>query len=402
MPSRFSSQGSKDDAAELAAALGCRYETLPIEGTFTAFLAALEGVFEGRPFDSAEENLQARIRGTLLMAYANKFNSMLLTTGNKSELAMGYCTLYGDTNGALGPIGDLFKTEVFALCGRINEREREAGRKGIIPQAILDKPPSAELRPNQKDEDSLPPYEELDEILRLYLFGNLSADEIAARGKNRELAERIINAAARAEFKRRQAPPVLKVSPRAFGMGRRMPIARYVYEISPGPTPCRFGRKSRAHCFARVFWAGPAHANRALCLRNLAGPNAAPPWPEKPRSMFRARFLGGAGGCRLPGRYTNFSWASSPAGPLPVPEFPPTRNPAATGKAPSAISVVVPPDYRNPRFVLPVSACPGYQQTGACSVRVLFFAAFLLRPVFGQARALPEERHREEAVPQNS
>jgi NAD+ synthase (glutamine-hydrolysing) len=230
MPSRFSSQGSRDDAAELAAALGCRYETLPIEAAFGAFLATLEGIFEGRPFDIAEENLQARIRGTLLMAYSNKFNSMLLTTGNKSELAMGYCTLYGDTNGALGPIGDLFKTEVFALCRRINGREQEAGREAIIPQAILDKPPSAELRPNQKDEDSLPPYEELDEILKLYLFSNLSADEIAARGKNRELAERIVRAAARAEFKRRQAPPVLKVSPRAFGMGRRMPIARAVYE----------------------------------------------------------------------------------------------------------------------------------------------------------------------------
>ncbi|MDR0586740.1 MAG: NAD+ synthase [Treponema sp.] len=231
MPSRFSSRGSNVDAAELAAVLGCRYQTLPIEAAFSAFLATLEGVFEGRPFDIAEENLQARIRGTLLMAYSNKFNSMLLTTGNKSELAMGYCTLYGDTNGALGPIGDLFKTEVFALCGRINEREKEAGRKTIIPQAILDKPPSAELRPNQKDQDSLPPYEELDEILKLYLFGNLSAGEIAARGKNRELAERIVRAVARAEFKRRQAPPVLKVSPRAFGMGRRMPIARAVYEI---------------------------------------------------------------------------------------------------------------------------------------------------------------------------
>ncbi|MDR0402185.1 MAG: NAD+ synthase [Treponema sp.] len=231
MPSRFSSRGSRDDAAELAAALGCRYETLSIEAAFSAFLTTLEGVFEGRPFDLAEENLQARIRGTLLMAYSNKFNSMLLATGNKSELAMGYCTLYGDMNGALGPIGDLFKTEVFALCGRINAREKEAGRKEIIPRAILDKPPSAELRPDQKDEDSLPPYKELDEILRLYLFDNLSAGEIAARGKDRELAERIIKAAARAEFKRRQAPPVLKVSPRAFGMGRRMPIARAVYEL---------------------------------------------------------------------------------------------------------------------------------------------------------------------------
>jgi NAD+ synthase (glutamine-hydrolysing) len=155
---------------------------------------------------------------------------MLLTTGNKSELAMGYCTLYGDMNGALGPIGDLFKTEVFALCRRINERAGRTGAKPPIPQAILDKPPSAELRPNQKDQDSLPPYEVLDEILKLYLFENLSKDEIAARGWDAELAGKIVKTAARAEFKRRQAPPVLKVSKRAFGMGRRMPIAREVYE----------------------------------------------------------------------------------------------------------------------------------------------------------------------------
>jgi NAD+ synthase (glutamine-hydrolysing) len=231
MPSRFSSQGSKDDAKELAENLGCRYETLPIEPVFKSFLGALEGVFEGRPFDIAEENLQARIRGTLLMGFSNKFNSMLLTTGNKSELAMGYCTLYGDTNGALGPIGDVFKTEVFALCRRINERALAAGGKAVIPQAIIDKPPSAELRPNQKDQDSLPPYEVLDEILRLYLYENLCKDEIAARGKDAELAGKIIRTVARAEFKRRQAPPVLKVSPRAFGMGRRMPIARAVYEV---------------------------------------------------------------------------------------------------------------------------------------------------------------------------
>jgi NAD+ synthase (glutamine-hydrolysing) len=231
MPSRFSSQGSKDDAAELAAALGCRYETLPIEPVFKSFLESLDGVFEKRPFDIAEENLQARIRGTLLMGFSNKFGSMLLTTGNKSELAMGYCTLYGDTNGALGPIGDLFKTEVFALCRRINQRAIASGGREIIPQAIIDKPPSAELRPDQKDEDSLPPYTELDKILRLYLFNNLSADEIAARGCDKALAVRIIRTVARAEFKRRQCPPVLKVSPRAFGMGRRMPIARHIYEV---------------------------------------------------------------------------------------------------------------------------------------------------------------------------
>ncbi|MDR1306689.1 MAG: NAD+ synthase [Treponema sp.] len=243
MPSRFSSQGSKDDAEALAANLGCRYEVLPIEEVFTAYGKTLEGIFENRPFDIAEENLQARIRGTLLMGFSNKFASMLLTTGNKSELAMGYCTLYGDTNGALGPIGDLFKTEVFALCRRINDREKAAGRKPVILPAIITKPPSAELRPDQKDQDSLPPYEELDEILKAYLFKNYSADEIAADmsppgsrvsggpGQIRALAEKVISTVARAEFKRRQAPPVLKVSPRAFGMGRRMPIARYVYEV---------------------------------------------------------------------------------------------------------------------------------------------------------------------------
>lgn len=230
LPSRFSSQGSKDDARELARNLGCRYEMLPIEPAFEAYLSTLEPVFAGRPFDLAEENLQARIRGTLLMAYSNKFDSMLLTTGNKSELAMGYCTLYGDMAGALAPIGDLFKMEVFALCRRINQRELEAGRRAIIPEAILTKPPSAELRPNQTDQNSLPPYEELDQVLNLYLLGNLSKNEIVQQGWSEELVSRIIKTVARAEYKRRQAPPVLKVSQRAFGMGRRMPIARSIYE----------------------------------------------------------------------------------------------------------------------------------------------------------------------------
>jgi NAD+ synthase (glutamine-hydrolysing) len=231
MPSRFSSPGSKDDALELAARLGCGLVSLPIEPVYTSFLSTLAEVFERRPFDVAEENLQARIRGTLLMAFSNKFDSMLLTTGNKSELAMGYCTLYGDTNGALGPIGDLFKTEVFALCRRINEKALAAQGRAIIPEEILTKAPSAELRFNQKDEDSLPPYEQLDAILKLYLFENLSKEEIMERGFDGELSGWIIKTVARAEFKRRQAPPVLKVSKRAFGMGRRMPIARELYEV---------------------------------------------------------------------------------------------------------------------------------------------------------------------------
>ncbi|MDR0409195.1 MAG: NAD+ synthase [Spirochaetaceae bacterium] len=235
MPSRFSSRGSRDDAAELAENLGCRYETLPLEPVFAAFLSSLEELFENKPFDTAEENLQARIRGSFLMAFSNKWQSLLLATGNKSELAMGYCTLYGDMNGALAPIGDLFKTEVFAICRRINEKSLVEQGKLIIPTAILEKPPSAELRPNQKDEDSLPPYDELDEILKLYLFNNLSAYEIGMLGKDAALAASIITTVARAEFKRRQAPPVLKVSPRAFGMGRRMPLARAVYEASRLP-----------------------------------------------------------------------------------------------------------------------------------------------------------------------
>jgi NAD+ synthase (glutamine-hydrolysing) len=229
MPSRFSSQGSKDDAAELAANLGCRYETIPIEKIYEVFLYALEKVFEKRPFDLAEENLQARIRGILLMAFSNKFNSMLFNTGNKSEIAMGYCTLYGDTNGALGPIGDLFKTEVFALCRRINERSLAAEGKAIIPQVIIDKPPSAELRPNQKDEDSLPPYDVLDSVLELYLCKKMTPEEIVKKGWDRELVDRIIKAAARSEFKRRQMPPILKISPRKFIKGRRMPAAQPVY-----------------------------------------------------------------------------------------------------------------------------------------------------------------------------
>jgi len=170
----------------------------------------LEGVFEGRPFDTAEENLQARIRGTLLMAFANKFNSMLLACSNKSEATMGYCTLYGDTCGALAPIGDLFKTEVYALCRHINGRAADG--KPPIPQAIIDKPPSAELRPGQKDQDSLPPYEVLDEILKSYLHENLSKYEITGQGWDSQLVEKIISAVERARFKHSQSPPVLSKS----------------------------------------------------------------------------------------------------------------------------------------------------------------------------------------------
>ena len=211
LPSRFTSQSSIDDATELANNLGCRYETLSIEPMYVNFLETLASIFEGRPFDTTEENIQARIRGVLLMAFSNKFHSMLFTTGNKSELAMGYCTLYGDTCGALAPIGDLFKTEIFALCRRINEKSRLLSGKNIIPEPILTKPPSAELRPNQTDQDNLPPYEVLDAVLQLYFSENISADEIAKIvGIDKELTARIVQTVTAMEFKRRQMPPVLR------------------------------------------------------------------------------------------------------------------------------------------------------------------------------------------------
>jgi NAD+ synthase (glutamine-hydrolysing) len=220
LPSRYSSEGSVTDARALAAGLGVPLRLLSIEDVFASCLRTLEPVFEGREPDLAEENLQARIRGTLLMAWSNKFNSLLLTTGNKSELATGYCTLYGDMCGGLAVIGDLLKTQVYALACAIN------ARAPLIPEAIIDKAPSAELRPDQRDQDSLPPYETLDAILDRYLMRAMSADEIAADGFDAGLVRSVIRMVERAEYKRRQAPPVLKVSPKAFGTGRRIPIAR--------------------------------------------------------------------------------------------------------------------------------------------------------------------------------
>ena len=225
LPSRYSSEGSISDSVDLCQRLGCPMETLSIEDPLSAFLGLLETPMGGGPLGLTEENLQARIRGDILMAWSNRFDSMLLTTGNKSELAVGYCTLYGDMCGALDPIGDLLKTEVFALCERIAERD------GTIPRSIIDKPPSAELRPGQLDQDSLPPYSLLDAILELYIEADLSAEEIIAKGFDASIVRRVITLTARAEYKRRQAAPVIKVSPRAFGMGRRMPIARVVHEV---------------------------------------------------------------------------------------------------------------------------------------------------------------------------
>ena len=224
LPSRYSAAASESDARQLAENLGIGYDVLPIEEPFKAILAVMEPVFEGRDPDVAEENIQARIRGTLLMAYSNKFGSLLLTTGNKSELATGYCTLYGDMSGGLSVIGDLLKTQVYDLCKHINSSDE------IIPQNIIDKPPSAELRPDQTDQDSLPEYDVLDDILAQYVHENKSADEIAKTGHDIETVREVLKLVGRNEYKRRQAPPVLKISTRAFGTGRRMPIARNIYE----------------------------------------------------------------------------------------------------------------------------------------------------------------------------
>jgi len=220
MPARYSSEGSMSDAEALAKNLGIRYETLPIEPVFQAVERQLSKVFAGTKPNEAEENVQSRLRGVTLMALSNKFGALVLTTGNKSEMAVGYCTLYGDMNGALGPIADVFKTDVFKIARWVN-RERE-----IIPTASITKPPSAELRPDQKDQDSLPPYEILDRILDAYVVKNLSKEKIIRLGDDAAVVNDVINKINFSEYKRRQAAPGLKVSPRAFGMGRRIPIAQ--------------------------------------------------------------------------------------------------------------------------------------------------------------------------------
>ncbi len=220
MPARYSSRGSLTDAELLAKNLGLRYEVLPIEPVFNAVEKQLEAVFAGTKRNEAEENVQSRLRGVTLMALSNKFGALVLTTGNKSEMAVGYCTLYGDMNGALAPIADVFKTEIYALAKWIN-RDRE-----IIPHASIAKPPSAELRPDQTDQDSLPPYEILDAILDLYVVKNLGKSEIVARGFAAATVTDVVNKINFSEYKRRQAAPALKVSPRAFGIGRRIPVAQ--------------------------------------------------------------------------------------------------------------------------------------------------------------------------------
>jgi len=220
MPSPYSSPGSIHDSRQLAANLGIRFELIGISGLFQEFTYALEPLFAGTQPDTTEENIQSRIRGNLLMALSNKFSALVLTTGNKSEMAVGYCTLYGDMVGALAVIGDLVKTRVYQVCRWLN-------RSGeVIPRAILEKPPSAELRPDQKDTDSLPPYEILDPILEAYVERYETPEEIAqANDFALETVQQVVRLVERAEYKRQQAAPVLKVTSKSFGMGRRFPIA---------------------------------------------------------------------------------------------------------------------------------------------------------------------------------
>lgn len=227
LPSRYTSQSSLDDAAECAAMIGCRIDTIPIAPAVDAFDSMLSGSFADREVDITEENVQSRIRGVTLMALSNKFGHMLLTTGNKSEMSVGYATIYGDMAGGYNPLKDAYKMTVFALCAWRNQHRPRIGlgRAGpVIPENIITKPPSAELRPDQKDSDSLPDYPILDKMLHALVEEELSVDEVVARGFDRDIVVRIEKLLYLAEYKRRQAPPGVKLGTRNFGRDRRYPI----------------------------------------------------------------------------------------------------------------------------------------------------------------------------------
>ena len=224
MPSRFSSKGSLSDAELLADALGIERRTIPIEPAHAAYLEMLAESFEGREEDLTEENIQARVRGTTLMALSNKFGWLVLATGNKSEMAAGFSTLYGDLAGGFAIIKDVSKLLVYELCRNRNERAGAAGEPPPIPPEVMTKPPSAELRPDQRDDQSLPPYEQLDPILLAYVEGDATAGDLVAAGFDAELVRRVVKMVDRAEYKRRQAPPGVRVTPKAFGKDRRLPI----------------------------------------------------------------------------------------------------------------------------------------------------------------------------------
>jgi len=220
MPSMYTSRESVEDATELAKNLGIKTFTIPITNVFQSYLEALKDVFKDTEPDVTEENIQARIRGNYLMALSNKFGWIVLTTGNKSEMATGYTTLYGDMAGGFAVLKDVYKTDVYRIARWINEKK---GRE-IIPQRIFEKPPSAELKPDQTDQEKLPPYDILDKILKLYVEEDRSTDEIVKEGFPKELVESIIKMVDSNEYKRRQAPPGIKITKRAFGKDRRMPI----------------------------------------------------------------------------------------------------------------------------------------------------------------------------------
>jgi NAD+ synthase (glutamine-hydrolysing) len=220
MPSRYSSADTRSDAQAVAESLGIDFREIPIEPVVGAFAEALAPSFADRPADLTEENLQARARGTLLMGLSNKFGWIVISTGNKSEMSVGYSTLYGDLVGGFALLKDVFKTDVFRLARHLNER---AGRE-LIPQSTIDRPPSAELRPDQLDEDSLPPYDKLDAVLEAYVEGDLSRDELLADGFEQAVVDRALSLIDRAEYKRRQAPPGVKLRTKAFGRDRRTPI----------------------------------------------------------------------------------------------------------------------------------------------------------------------------------
>jgi NAD+ synthase len=227
LPSRFTSPASLDDAAESARLLGMRIDTIPIEEPVAAAERMLAPLFEGRERDVTEENLQARVRAVLLMALSNKFGELLVTTGNKSEMSVGYATLYGDMCGGYSVLKDIYKTEVYALARWRNDHlaEGACGPRGrVVPESSLTKAPTAELRPNQTDQDSLPPYEELDAILHGLVEEELSVSEIVARGFPRETVVRVQRLLFAAEYKRRQAPPGVKITRKSFGRDRRYPL----------------------------------------------------------------------------------------------------------------------------------------------------------------------------------
>ena len=246
MPSPYSSEGSVTDARELAERQGIRLDVVRIDDAFAAYRDALRPLFEGTQEDVTEENLQARIRGNLLMALSNKFHSMVLATGNKSEMAVGYSTLYGDLAGGFAPIKDVPKTLVYEVCRWRNDDAEARGGTPPIPESIVDKPPSAELRPGQLDTDSLPPYERLDPIIEAYVEDDVSPSEIVEAGHDPAVVERVVAMIDRAEYKRRQAPPGVKITPKAFGRDRRLPITnRYRRRVEQPESPA--GPTSQRH-----------------------------------------------------------------------------------------------------------------------------------------------------------